>query len=370
MNPMSVTACAASGPPPGFPGTIQAVLGEPVRFAFGVRRPGARRLETRDKDPAMPHRFARSVALTGPTTVLLVLLAVLANVSFMRLASGDQPISEAVPHSERPPGTAVQRSEPSPPLDPAADYLPNVLKLSWRNLAPNAHMASAMVEWDGKALRYETVRSSSVKATNIEKRSITPSASVWKEFWTRLDREKVWAWRAEYPRRSEATKGYEWSLAIVRGTKQVTSRGLNAYPSWGGDVTQVTEQPDALHRLWHAVDRLVGRPTEVEGSYFAGFEASVLTAETPAYRGQRWWLEGNMDFREGYAKFSSRDETKSRFKTFKMARPTIWVRLRGRLVGPGGYGHMNAYEYEFIVEEVIEMKPSKGFPESAPPPRR
>ena len=99
----------------------------------------------------MPHRLPGSVALPGPITVLFVLLAGLANVSIMLLAGCGNPIVEANPRSDLPPGTAVQPPEQSRQIDPDADELPNVLKLSWRNLAANAPFASALVEWDGKA---------------------------------------------------------------------------------------------------------------------------------------------------------------------------------------------------------------------------
>ena len=197
---------------------------------------------------------------------------------------------------------------------------------------------------------------------------MTPSAPVWKEFWKSLDQEKVWEWRTEYPGRSGARAGYDWSLAIVRGTKKVTSRGLNAYPNYSGDVTRAIDRPVAFHRLWRAIDRLAGRSIDVEGQYFSGFEASVLTPETPAYRGQRWWFEGNKDLWDRYAKLLPPEKTDSPFKSSLMGGPEIWVRLRGRLVGPGGYGHLGFYEYQFITEEVIDMKPSLGPRESKPPP--
>jgi hypothetical protein len=32
------------------------------------------------------------------------------------------------------------------------------------------------------------------------------------------------------------------------------------------------------------------------------------------------------------------------------------VRVRGRLIGPGQYGHLGRWKYQFSVDEVLEMK--------------
>jgi hypothetical protein len=33
----------------------------------------------------------------------------------------------------------------------------------------------------------------------------------------------------------------------------------------------------------------------------------------------------------------------------------LWVRWRGRQIGPGSYGHLGQYRYMFVVSEILEM---------------
>jgi hypothetical protein len=236
--------------------------------------------------------------------------------------------------------------------DPSADYLPSELKLSWHSLTFTSTIASVSVAWDGKALNYEASRRSSVKGAKDIKRSVTPSEAAWMEFWKSLDEHMVWQWRDDYPNPPGAAADRAWNLLIERGTKKVTSRGTNSFPRLG-DVTQTTDNPVVFNRFWYAVDRLLSRPVEVEGTYQSGFERSLLEPSTEEFKGQRWWLQGSPNFYDRYARLYPKDDKLTRF-----AGPKVLVRLRGRLVGPGEYGHLSQYEYEFIVEQVLEMKPA------------
>jgi hypothetical protein len=236
--------------------------------------------------------------------------------------------------------------------EPSPDYLPGELKLSWHSLTPAATIASVSVAWNGKALNYEASRRSSVKGTKDIKRLVTPSEPAWIEFWKSLDEQMVWQWLGDYPNPPGAAPDRNWSLVIERGTKKVASRGTNSFPRLG-DVTQSSDNPAVFNRFWYAVDRLLSRSIEVEGTYQAGFERSLFEPSTEEYKGQRWWLQGTSNFYDRYARFHPKDD-----KLLRITGTKVLVRLRGRLVGPGEYGHLSQYEYELIVEQVLEMKPA------------
>ena len=236
-----------------------------------------------------------------------------------------------------------------------ASTLPKELKASWRSLAANAPISSVTVDWDGQTLTYQLTRPVGAKRQASDRISIRPSEKAWQEFWQSMEAESVWKWLPDYRGRPEAvknraTKSRAWSIAIEWGGKKVRAGGTNGYPSLR-DVSESTEADPMFNRFWHALDRLLGRPIEVEGRYFAAFEASQFRPSTQEYKGQVWWLYSNKDFNERYQKLSPKEET-----GFRFGGPEVTARLRGRLVGPGHYGHLNSYEYEFLVEEVLEMK--------------
>lgn len=234
-----------------------------------------------------------------------------------------------------------------------SDPLPKELKLYWRGVASAQPISSVTVEWDGQMLNYRVTRPASVKALDTDKRSIRPTERSWTEFWEALDENQVWKWVNDYRTKPASTKARAWSVSIKKDSKTVKSSGTNVYPSLT-DVSKPSDSPAMLNRLWYAVDKLLGRPIEVKGTYLAGFETSRFCPSTGEFKGQYWWLTSTKDFNERYEKLTPKDHRK-----FLWAGPEVFARLRGRLVGPGQYGHLNQYTHEFIVEEVLEMKLAK-----------
>ena len=239
----------------------------------------------------------------------------------------------------------------------SSSHLPKELKLSWGNLTTNGQTASVSVAWNGQVLEYQLTRHPWLKPQASDRFTITPRRDVWESFWKDMDEVEVWQWSPSYGSLLKADphtalERRAWDFALAWGTNRVHSVGTNCYPC----MTNVLERSASdvmFNRFWHATDRLLGRPIEVAGSYFAAFEASVLTPSTGAYADQRWWLWSNPDFNDRYEKLRSQRKDGSEF-----GGPTVNVRLRGRLVGPGRYGHLNSYDYEFYTDEVLEMTPA------------
>jgi tetratricopeptide (TPR) repeat protein len=169
-----------------------------------------------------------------------------------------------------------------------------------------------------------------------------------------MDEVKVWQWRAQYVK--AVRDGVFWSLELEYGGKKVKSGGQHGAPS-DDDVTAVVELSESkvFKKFQQAVRELAdenepaGQSLEVEGTYTAGFEASVFRPSAEEYKGQRWWLSPNKDFNERYKKFRPNGQPRV------LIGPTVFVRMRGRLVGPGKYGHLGSWRYEFTVDQVLEM---------------
>ena len=94
------------------------------------------------------------------------------------------------------------------------------------------------------------------------------------------------------------------------------------------------------------------RTVEVEGVYHPGFEHAAFSPSTAEFKGQEWWLNSNKDFEDRYAEFYDGAVEDGPL----MMGPAVFVRMRGRLKGPGQYGHLSRWKYEFVVEEVLEMR--------------
>ena len=245
------------------------------------------------------------------------------------------------------------RPAPSSPSKSNPDSIPKELKLSWRSLSPSAAILAGAAEWNGRSLRYESVRTPSVEPLKTDKRSVVPTPDAWQAFAKSLDEIKVWDWVGPYPTRPSSERGFVWHLAIKWGAREVKSSGTNCFPSLE-DVAKPSSSAVLFHRFWDAVDRLAAEPIEVEGSYFAGFETSRFTPFTHGFRGDMWWLETNDEFTRRYEKFRPQDQAGTR-----VGGAEVLTRLRGHLVGPGAYGHLNQFPYLFIAEQVLEMKPKK-----------
>jgi hypothetical protein len=231
-----------------------------------------------------------------------------------------------------------------------SDLVPTTLKVHWQS-SYKSEPVTVDIEWDGKALNYLRTRTSEDPAQKAIKFSVTPPEQAWKEFWRSLDQEKVWNWLSDYGCKSDVSEGFAWSFMIARGAKSVKSSGTNSYPGMV-EIGRPSDSPVMFHRLSYALDRLLARPVEVEGVYFAGFETSRLIPSTPEFKGGFWWLESNEDFNRRYASFLPKKETVPRF-----GGQEVLTHLKGRLVGPGHYGHLNQYDHEIIVDQVLSMKP-------------
>ena len=173
--------------------------------------------------------------------------------------------------------------------------------------------------------------------------------------WMALDENEVWRWAKDYGLKPPSVNPGAWSVSIKNRSKAVKSSGTNVYPNYIGVVSEPCDSPAMLHRLWYAVDKLLGRGIEVNGTYLADFEVSRFCPSGEEFKGQRWWLTSTKEFNEQYQKLSGKNDGQD----FQFVGPEVFARLRGRLVGPGHYGHLNDYTHEFIVDEVLEMKMAK-----------
>ena len=235
---------------------------------------------------------------------------------------------------------------------------PRKLEAQWRSLSAAEPVQSVTLKWDGQKLHYQLTRPPGAKSQFGDRKTVTPSAAAWDEFWSGVSREDLWKWQPNYqgqpvPTARRTREPRAWSVMIEQGTNRVHSAGTNAYPNMT-NVLVVAEADVMFHRFWDAADRLVAQPVEVDGRYFAGFEASILFPSSPGFEQQRWWLEGTPEFFAQYQKLSPKDEAGLRF-----AGPEVTARVRGRLAGPGRYGHLSGYEYMLLVEKVLDMKPAK-----------
>jgi hypothetical protein len=232
-------------------------------------------------------------------------------------------------------------------------WLPKELKLHWEDPSPKAEMSSVTFEWDGVALKYDVTRPASSKGLKSDHRVVKPTEAAWREFWLSIESNNIWNWSSDYGQRPAASENWQWTMAIELGSKKVKAKGRNSYPDLG-DERKPGAHSAHLHRLWHAADRLAAVEIEVEGTYLAGFETSRLTPSSKEFAGQRWWLQSTEDFNQRYKALSPKEEGGPR-----LAGPEVFVRLRGRLTGPGRYGHLNSYDHEFDVTEMLEMKRAK-----------
>lgn len=235
----------------------------------------------------------------------------------------------------------------------AQDWLPQEFKLHWEDPSPKAEVSSVTFEWDGAAVKYDVYRPRSMRALKSDHRVVKPTEAAWREFWQSLESDNVWNWSSDYGERPATRENWRWNIALQHGTKKVKSTGRNAYPDLR-DESKPGNHSAHLHRLWHAADRLVAVEIEVQGTYFAGFEVSRLTPSSKEFAGQRWWLQSNKDFNQRYKALSPKEDG-----GFRLGGPEVVVRLRGRLTGPGHYGHLNSYSHEFDLTEVLEMRLAK-----------
>ena len=96
---------------------------------------------------------------------------------------------------------------------------------------------------------------------------------------------------------------------------------------------------------------------EIEGHYVAGEEVSSFVpcgmAADPDY-GNGYWLTHSEEVGRRYRAFVDRLSS-ARGTVY----PKVYVRFRGKLSPPGHYGHLNAYEREVTVTELLDMSLDK-----------
>jgi hypothetical protein len=254
------------------------------------------------------------------------------------------------------PGKAQSAATPATDnsvIQPAAlltQRWPKTLKASWRGSTPGDPVPIGIVEWDGKGVRYTLSQRGSAATVKSEQRFIIPTDAAWQEFWRSMDDLTVWQWRANYRGQSNNSREQAWTVEIEWGARKLKASGTNSFPGLG-DVAKPTDSPAMFNRFRYALDLLLARPIEVSGTYLAGFETSRLTPSGADYMNQRWWLTPNADFNERYQKLLLKDREKP-----ALAGPEVSTRVRGRLAGPGQFGHLNQYPFEFLVEQVVDMK--------------
>ena len=202
-----------------------------------------------------------------------------------------------------------------------SDPLPKELKLYWRGVASRSSQFPRSL-LNGMA-KCSTTRSLAQhplrRSIAISDQSALPRS--WTEFWEALDETQVWKWVNDYGTKPASTKARAWSVSIKKDSKTVKSSGTNVYPSLA-DVSKPSDSPAMLNRLWYAVDKLLGRPIEVKGTYLAGFETSRFCPSTEEFKGQYWWLTSTKDFNERYEKLTPKDQGISVCRTGGICAPS------------------------------------------------
>jgi hypothetical protein len=96
----------------------------------------------------------------------------------------------------------------------------------------------------------------------------------------------------------------------------------------------------------------------VQGHWARSFESSNFVPcghlDNKGHLG--WWLEGNADFNERYCRIQTAIPNPGALP--EVYGPEVYIRLHGIRYGPGRYGHLGAWKYRFVVDEVLEMRPS------------
>ena len=92
----------------------------------------------------------------------------------------------------------------------------------------------------------------------------------------------------------------------------------------------------------------------VEGHYRAGFEMSDFR---PCGAEEWMWTSSDDAGSRSDSAFAVLFE--NYYATVKDGYKPAFVRLRGRASEPGSYGHLSIYEREFIVQDVLAVRPSR-----------
>jgi hypothetical protein len=100
-----------------------------------------------------------------------------------------------------------------------------------------------------------------------------------------------------------------------------------------------------LERIGDEIQSEMQVPPEVEiqGFYGMSFEYSAIRL---CESGEVYWADG--------------EEIHKAFTDLHLPfRAEAYARLRGRVLGPGTYGHLSAYKWGFEVTKVLEMRPKR-----------
>ena len=123
-----------------------------------------------------------------------------------------------------------------------------------------------------------------------------------------------------------------------------------------GADTQVTVGVDAATCAEPPVTSVSG---EFRGHFTSGFESSDfrpcngLPPEARVYD-DSWgaaWVRFSKEAEKRPIRWPTSPDSE--------AYPTIFVRWRGTLTGPGAYGHLGVAAYEFVVDEILEVRRSR-----------
>ena len=129
-------------------------------------------------------------------------------------------------------------------------------------------------------------------------------------------------------------------------------------------AVRITPQTDSVVDFYLPLSKCFEPPVQTVkgewmGHYESGFETSLFTpcVELPDLRGtayegvKNWiWVE-SLPTSSASAWPDSGDE----------AYPTVFVRWRGKLTGPGSYGHLGLGVYRLDVSEILELRrPNKS----------
>lgn len=97
---------------------------------------------------------------------------------------------------------------------------------------------------------------------------------------------------------------------------------------------------------------LNGDPLEFSGTYLSGFEASIFFQDGSCGDAEAglWLTSNDPSFGRRWTELFP--EAESEWVTSSW----VEIRFRGRLSPPGHYGHLNQWEREVEVEELIDMK--------------
>jgi hypothetical protein len=92
---------------------------------------------------------------------------------------------------------------------------------------------------------------------------------------------------------------------------------------------------------------MADQAVDARGHYYSSFEYSELI---PCGDTVGWWLTPNDTFSKRYLALGNS------YKDYEGSNRPVFVHLKGELAGPGQYGHLGNWNYEFTVRKVLAMR--------------